>query len=465
MSSRRSSRTLNLLQQGSSTLSSRSSSTLADENAAWNYPSASDVPVGKFNGYLIWDRDPTSDTLKILYTCLTVLGLLYMIFSAAVITTLFRVDTSWDHTHGLDFQNKNALLGFPELISATLNLPLSKVWTILYTTLGIYGLLVVADVVLGFTSSSSNNNNKRTHPWPTAWKTDNTLCYHDMFAEPTRFGRLLRRPGNTLSNGTYLLASLCVLWSSLFHRQSVFWMSDILYGIMLFLLAVFSNLWHASNAPWSQYPDLWSMDSCISYLIIRCVCFGVMCQLRKVLLYNQSETIAAVTCLLIYMVVIAALAKYNYGFFQKGWLDGHCPFSARMLLMGKGDWFGAGQRDCHVVWVCAFATLPVFYTALPTLINVMLATSTGSVTAANWAFRCLVIGWTYRMWERFVMDGCVLMNWFLVVPQPKGNHNDCSSKPNVLLTIGAAICSPTAVMHFFTGLTLLTGYMHARSCE
>ncbi|CAB9516993.1 expressed unknown protein [Seminavis robusta] len=460
MSSRRSSGTSPLLQQGSSTLSSRSSS--PDENTVSNYLSASDLPVGKFNGYQIWDRDPTSETLKIFYTGLTVLGLLYMIFSAAVITTLFRVDTSWDHTHGLDFQNKNVLLGFPELISATLNLPLAKVWTILYTTLGVYGLLVVADIVLGFTSSSSNNNNKRTHPWPTAWKTDNTLCYHDMFAEPTRFGRLLRRPGNTLSNGTYLLASLCVLWSSLFHRQSVFWMSDILYGIMLFLLAVFSNLWHASNAPWSQYPDLWSMDSCICYLILRDACFGAMYLLQKVIPDYQPQTIAAVACLLIYTGAIAALAKHNYGFFQKGWLHGHCPFSARARLTGKGDLFGAGQKDLHVVTVCAFAALPVYYTALPTLINVTLARSTGSVTATNWAFRCLVIGWTYRMWERWVMDGCVLMNWFR---PPKGNTNNSSSKPNLLQTIGAAICSPTAVMHFFTGITLLTGYMHARSCE
>ena len=63
-----------------------------------------------------------------------------------------------------------------------------------------------------------------------------------------------------------------------FRRQTPnpFLVADTIFGVMLLILASLSVIWHASNAPKSQYIDLWSMDSCIAYLIIRCACQGVL---------------------------------------------------------------------------------------------------------------------------------------------------------------------------------------------
>ena len=105
------------------------------------------------------------------------------------------------------------------------------------------------------------------------WRTENTQCYDEMFCEPTR-ASLVRRPGNTYSNVFYLFGALAVLLSTLSadcvaRRSNAFRVADAMFGAMMLILALLSVTWHASNAPKSQYVDLWAMNSCIVYLIVR----------------------------------------------------------------------------------------------------------------------------------------------------------------------------------------------------
>jgi hypothetical protein len=112
----------------------------------------------------------------------------------------------------------------------------------------------------------------RPFPWPKNWETHNCACYHDMFCEPTRENRLIRRPGNALSNFFYLLFSFMILTMTVSHvmlgsdrteqvpRIYGLLLSDFVFGIMLFILSISSIIWHSSNAMWSHPVDLWSME-------------------------------------------------------------------------------------------------------------------------------------------------------------------------------------------------------------
>ena len=73
-----------------------------------------------------------------------------------------------------------------------------------------------------------------------------------MFCEPTRPGRLLRRPGNALSNFVYVFGAACVLHSTLLLPAAdsgggggggggtAFWVADAMFGVMLLLLGLTS---------------------------------------------------------------------------------------------------------------------------------------------------------------------------------------------------------------------------------
>ena len=372
--------------------------------------------------------------------------------SSRIVLALTKLDDKWDKRHGFAPGGSIPL----DLIAVSLGISTATVSTLCCLSYGLFGLLMAADFLLGWTTNPSNKP-KNTYPWPASWKTNNTVCYHDMFSEPSRLGCVLRRPGNTLSNVNYLLSSLCVLASIGEGTPSAFWIADGLFVIMLLLLAVFSTIWHASNAPWSQYDDIWSMDCCILYLLIRHCCMGG-CKILMTHGITESEKakdVAGSVCLLVYTILVIGLGKLYGKLRSQGYLHNTCPFSGRARLLGKGNLWGQGQRDCFVSTICEFAILPVIYTGIPTLIQVFLLDSVGSVTAANCVVRTLAIGWTYRLCDRWVLDGCYFMTMF----------SPLSGKPKWLCSVGAAIFSPTAVLHFVTGVTLLAGYAHCRSVE
>ena len=66
----------------------------------------------------------------------------------------------------------------------------------------------------------------------------------------------------------------------------------------------------------------------------------------------------------------------------------------------------------------------------------------GDTDYACIALVTLLIGWEVRIFERFVLDG-----WYF----QKG--------------LWSHVLSPTGFLHFFTGFTLLYGYLNARTVE
>ena len=305
--------------------------------------------------------------------------------------------------------------------------------------------------------------------WPKSWNTDNTQCYDEMFCEPTRKGALIRRPGNVLSNFFYLYGSMCVLASSTTADDStrLFRQSDLLFGVMLFILGILSIIWHASNAPKSQYIDLWSMDSCIGYLLLRFVCMAV------VSLNWISSSAASTLCLGLYLLLIAANGRHQLNWSAKKFLEKGCVFSGRHRLLAqlqreKKDAKGETVRamggemigDVSIVAVCLFLSMPVLYMIVPFLLQLFILRAVGSVPLATLSSATLVIGWTLRIWERFCLDGNNVMNY--VVDRKKKS----SSQIMVWFwTVCAGLVSPTAHLHLWTGLTLLAGYAHARTVD
>ena len=82
--------------------------------------------------------------------------------------------------------------------------------------------------------------------------------------------------------------------------------------------------------------------------------------------------------------------------------------------------------------------------------------SIGSGVAAGMVTCSLTVGWSIRMFERFCLDGWLPMQWAV------GNATGILPLWRVLL---AAFVSPTAVLHFSTGVTLLFGYAWMRAIE
>ena len=142
---------------------------------------------------------------------------------------------------------------------------------------------------------------RHTHRWrllsrPKHWEVHNTIFHHDIFTEPTRYGRLLRGPGNALSNFIYFYTAVCILlsvvrqssWQSSLEgppRQEVlenaFLLAGGLFRTMLLILFVVWTVFHVSNASNSQYVNLWAMDSCIIFLMIRAISLGLACYLNR----------------------------------------------------------------------------------------------------------------------------------------------------------------------------------------
>merc|ERR1711885_112550 len=104
---------------------------------------------------------------------------------------------------------------------------------------------------------------------------------------------------------------------------------------MLVVLAFCSVLWHATNMPLAHYPDLWSMDSSISYLIIRVVFVGLQARMfpnRDASGPFISRVILTSCCLFAFSVVVIKLAMSKMDMYGRKVLHYGCPFSGRHRL-------------------------------------------------------------------------------------------------------------------------------------
>jgi len=272
------------------------------------------------------------------------------------------------------------------------------------------------------------------------------------------------------------------------YTENIFWLSDGLFGIMILLLSIFSFLWHATNAPFVHYMDLWSMDSSILYLLVRFACLTVLLVVSHYTTDTTTDTdtdtdnnnnssyprnsdtmmksVAAWSCLLIYIMIVIGIGYFQYDLYQRQWLHGsYCPISGRARLSGLSNVFGQGHKHVYIgLDLCLFAVLPVLYIGIPMLVQIFWIESVGSVIACTTLFKTLVLGWSYRLTERWVLDNNPFMNW---CNHGSNNYPTATKKTTItdLKRVVAAFTSPTAFLHVLTGLSLLTAYAHVRSVD
>lgn len=421
-----------------------------------------ELPYGRSIFLAVAAADGSTMTGAVLSVLCTALALLALPFLPTALAALS--DGSWDTEHSVSFRGDDLLY---VLLRDAAGLTESQVRHALLLTLGACGVLLVADIVSEFCPE--------TIRWPASWNCDNRRCYWEMFCEPTREGCLVRRAGNCYSNAIYLFTSLVVSFSAYQqHEQHVpnaMACADAMFGVMLFALAVSSVIWHASNAPKSQYIDLWSMDSCIVYLILRISCLGmkVACCSQLGVGDRASKEVTSISCAALYALVVARNARHQWASHKMEYLDGGCPFSLRNRLRGLGGSRGSLiQKPPSVRGVCLFLGMPIAYMLVPGFV-MWVTHAPGSVVAGTLMLVSLVLGWSWRMLERWAIDGCAPMNLVDALRRrwlPTQHLSGWRERTiSLVLTTLAACVSPTAVLHLFTGATLLFGYVMVRSID
>lgn len=423
-------------------------------------PTASPVDAFPYGTSLfpsIVANDRSSALCQTLILTLGIL-LLALVPLSPVLSIEAGADGGWDAAHGVAWGDPLRVLG--ALLEDGVGVGPDQVRVLAWVTAGAFGLLFVVDAagrLLGGTRGPLID-------WPRSWDTANTLCYDDMFCEPTRALSLVRRPGNVYSNALYLFGGLVVLagcfTGSLAHHT--FWVADAMFGAMLVILAVLSVVWHSSNSPTSQYLDLWSMDSCIAFLIVRFVALAAASHKSSPVARwfgVKDAAVASWGCVVLFGGVVVKNGTLQYASFTQRRLHGSCPFSGRRKLHNNAQ--------LGVTRICAFACLPFYYMILPCVVQVCALGTVGSVVAMTSASACLVIGWSMRMTERFCLDGNAAMN-AIRAAQASATRSG-AGVPSWLaepaLTAAAAFASPTAALHLFTSLTLVLGYCHVRTVD
>ena len=119
----------------------------------------------------------------------------------------------------------------------------------------------------------------------------------------------------------------------------------------------------------------------------------------------------------------------------------------------------SGNPDMTIGGFCLFLGIAIVYLAVPST-AVLYAGRMGSPVALFATCTSLAIGWTSRMLERFCLDG--------FAPMTAINRRLAEHPPNavsVLLRLAGAALSPTAWLHWWTGITLIAGFVHVRSFD
>lgn len=197
----------------------------------------------------VFRQDPTHPIIKHIYFPIYLLLHLPVIFPETFGKWVFHFPDSYftfDETF-LPNVTRYKVLG---LISLTTGLSSISIFICFTVTVAAFTVLIWTDAITKI----------RPFPWPKSWEADNNACYYDMFCEPTREGRLIRRPGNALSNFLYLMLAFMVLMSTVSHgldsgKTPMIYgllISDFIFGVMLFILSISSVIWHSCNAMVSQ---------------------------------------------------------------------------------------------------------------------------------------------------------------------------------------------------------------------
>ena len=196
-----------------------------------------------------------------------------------------------------------------------------------------------------------------------------------------------------------------------------------------------------------------------------------------------ASSIASLACLGIFLghVYFNGLrwyAKHK----QRFWQD-VCPFAVRnrlpnspYVLVKKDDGESnapingislvgppTALHPIRILEVLLFILMPIYINIPSWILIKTVFHSVGSLYLVRTLNITLALGWIYRLSERWALDGCrhILLCSKRMDLAKKNGNNVLSS----FWMIMAARLSPTAALHFWTGITVLAGYCHVRSLD
>lgn len=203
--------------------------------------------------------------------------------------------------------------------------------------------------------------------------------------------------------------------------------------------------------------------------------------------FPLASSISSLGCLGIFICHIVLNGRRWYSKHEERFWHHFCPFSVRnrlpnspMVRLKKND----DQNDVHpnntahergvvyprkaleplgIVEVYLFALMPVLNNIPSWILIKTIFHSIGSVCLVRVVNISLMLGWTYRLFERWALDGCLHILFCtekIEMADKKGNH----FQSFVWMAL-AAMLSPTAALHFWTGITLVAAFCHMRSLE
>lgn len=185
----------------------------------------------------------------------------------------------------------------------------------------------------------------------------------------------------------------------------------------------------------------------------------------------MASNIASSACLFLYLVhILSNGSRWKKKHDQKFW-HSLCPFAVRNRLPNspyvktKKDYtintLSLGPIGLFEVYI--FALMPVIHNIPSWIMAKKVYGSFGSVCFGRILNVSLVLGWVYRMTERWAFDACRHIKFF-GEKMEMANKNGDHLKSFVWMAL-AAVLSPTAVLHYCTGITLTAAFCHARSVE
>ena len=220
----------------------------------------------------------------------------------------------------------------------------------------------------------------------------------------------------------------------------------------------------------SHTVDLWSMEAVIIYLTIRISALAVYVFISKLTDGTLIASFVSTTlCLVAFILHIYDNALRWHGKHTSRLWQDFCPFAVRnrlpnsILVVSKPD---ESRQKLSPMWlseVYIFALLPVLSNSLNWILIKTTFHTVGSLVLVQILNRSLVFAWTYRLIERWGIDGCLPVLY--CQKKIKESNNSGNNLLAILWTAAAALLSPTSVLHFWTGVTLIAAFCHSRTVE
>jgi len=262
------------------------------------------------------------------------------------------------------------------------------------------------------------------HSWPgeNVYWIKASECYRMMFMEPQRKNRLIAAPGNTLSNWSFFFTS-SLLFARL-QRDDPFFVPDLMGASVGMILAIASTLWHSTNSAAVHYVDL-----CFMYAVM----LFIPC---SILAHTYPSEITVPILVAVEVLIVVTLMIHYKGLYERKEYHDVFTLAFRQELLKKGD------KAPHMIKMCLFFGIPVLEKVY-LLFGVQHCDEIfhyiGSIAFA--------FAWIYRSGERWALDGHPVLKVVKYSPYQ---------------SFFFGLLSPTAIMHWFCGLTMLVS---CRNCQ